>query len=128
VTHNGATPADTLMLQRRGQTTNLAVRPVLRTNNAEVIVSTLLSGFAAGPVQELLVSRELADGDLVRVLPEYELKPTDAFLVYPSVRFMRPVVRAFSDFAIAALRRVNGISTDESIGTERATAREASRA
>lgn len=88
---------------------DVAVRAVLRTNNADVITSTLLKGHAAGPVQQLLVNRELSEGSLVRILPEYEVKPTEAFLAYPSVRFMRPVVRAFTDFAIPALRSVEGI-------------------
>jgi DNA-binding transcriptional LysR family regulator len=57
----------------------------------------------------LLVSDELADGRLVRILPEYEVKPTEVYLTYPSVRFMRPVVRAFVDFVIPKLRAVEGI-------------------
>jgi len=102
-------PRDTLALVRGSETVEAPVRPVLRTNSAEVIVRTLVEGQAAGPVQRLLVGEELADGRLVRILPEYEIRPTEAFLAYPSVRFMRPVVRAFTDFAVAALRRVDGI-------------------
>jgi DNA-binding transcriptional LysR family regulator len=74
-----------------------------------VITSTLLNGHAAGPVQQLLVNHELSEGRLIRILPEYEVKPTEAFLAYPSVRFMRPVVRAFTDFVIPELRSVEGI-------------------
>jgi DNA-binding transcriptional LysR family regulator len=109
-------PRDVLPLRRRnGVTVNIAVRSILRTNNADVIASTLVQGHAAGPVQQLLVNDELADGRLVRILPDYEVKPTEAFLVYPSVRFMRPVVRAFTDFAIPALRAVEGVD-NESLG------------
>jgi DNA-binding transcriptional LysR family regulator len=82
---------------------------VLRTNDAQVISNTLLSGRAAGPVQQLLVTKELADGRLVRILPDYEVKPTETFLAYPSVRFMRPVLRTFTDFLIPALRAIDGI-------------------
>lgn len=102
-------PRDTLALVRGSETVEAPVRPVLRTNSAEVIVRTLVEGQAAGPVQRLLVGEELADGRLVRILPEHEIRPTEAFLAYPSVRFMRPAVRAFTDFAVAALRRVDGI-------------------
>ncbi|TCT00513.1 LysR family transcriptional regulator [Aquabacter spiritensis] len=101
---------DVLALRDRDNAaTELPVRAALRTNNAEVIVATLVAGHAAGPVQHLLVDSELADGRLVRILPEYEVRPTEAFLAYPSVRFMRPVVRAFTDFAVPALRNVPGI-------------------
>ena len=112
-THAVLSPRDTLTLQRRGETLDIFVRPILRTDNAAVIVNTLLEGHAAGPVQHLLVAEELAAGKLIRILPNYELKPTEAFLAYPSVRFMRPVVRAFTDFAIAALRAVEGIDVSD---------------
>ncbi len=103
---------DVLALRHKhGSTIDIAVNPVLRSNNADVIASTLIEGHAAGPVQQLLVTDELAEGKLIRVLPDYEVRPTEAFLVYPSVRFMRPVLRAFTDFAIPALRSVDGIDT-----------------
>jgi len=102
-------PRDTLSLCRAGAMTEVSVRPSLRTNNAQVIANSLKSGHGAGPVQVILVSEELADGRLVRILPEYEVKPTDAYLTYPSTRFMRPVVRTFADFVVPKLRNVEGI-------------------
>lgn len=107
------TPRDVLTLHHRErEAVNISIRAVLRTNNAAVIASTLVEGHAAGPVQQLLVNDELSRGSLVRILPDYEVKPTDAFLAYPSVRFMRPVVRAFTDFAIEELRSIDGIVSD----------------
>lgn len=108
-THMVTSSRDTLALQGKGETVDVAVRPILRTDNAQVIVDTLLSGQAAGPIQHLLVIKELADGKLVRILPDYEIRPTEAFLAYPSVRFMRPVVRALTDFMIPLLRSIEGI-------------------
>lgn len=102
-------PRDMLVLHRGEETLEVQVRPVLRTNAAEVIGQTLLGGRAAGPVQHLFVTEDLAAGRLVRILPDYEVRPSEAFLAYPSVRFMRPVVRAFTDFAVPALRAVEGI-------------------
>lgn len=100
---------DTLTLSKEGVMTDVSVRPSLRTNNAQVIINSLKSGHGAGPVQVILVSQELADGRLVRILPAYEVRPTDAYLTYPSTRFMRPVVRAFTDFVVPKLRNVEGI-------------------
>ncbi|QRM32698.1 LysR family transcriptional regulator [Microvirga sp. VF16] len=105
----GLAPRDTLGLQGKEGTVDIPVRPTIRTNSADVIASTLLHGHAAGPVQQLLVNDELASGTLVRILPEYEIKPTEAYFAYPSVRFMRPAVRAFTDFAIPALRTIKGL-------------------
>ncbi|TCL62346.1 LysR family transcriptional regulator [Rhizobium sp. BK251] len=106
-------PRDTLILVRDGETLEVPVRPVLRTNNAQVIANTLLGGRVAGPVQHLLVSEELARGELIRVLPDYEVKSADVFLAYPSIRFMRPAVRAFTDFVVPALKAIDGVDTGE---------------
>lgn len=90
------------------------VRPVFKTNNAHVILNTLLAGRGVGPVQRNLVVEALASGALVHVLPGFVVKPSEAFLVYPSTRFMRPVVRAFSDFVIPRLRAIDGITREAS--------------
>jgi DNA-binding transcriptional LysR family regulator len=103
------TPRDSLKLVRRGQTVEVMVKPIIRTNNAQVLESTLLSGRAAGPIQHLLVAKELAAGKLVRILPQYEVESTDVYLAFPSVRHMRPSVRAFTDFVVPALRKIEEI-------------------
>jgi DNA-binding transcriptional LysR family regulator len=103
------TPRDSLKLMRRGQTVEVMVKPIIRTNNAQVLESTLLSGRAAGPIQHLLVAKELAASKLVRILPQYEVQSTDVYLAFPSVRHMRPSVRAFTDFVVPALRKIEGI-------------------
>jgi DNA-binding transcriptional LysR family regulator len=110
-------PRDTLTLLRNGESIETPVRSVLRTNNALVITNTLLGGHAAGPVQQLLVSDELADGRLVRILPEFEVKSNEIFWAYPSVRFMRPAVRAFTDFVVPALLRIDGVDVTEHFPT-----------
>ncbi len=89
--------------------TEILVRPKLTTNNAQVLMQALKAGRGIGTTQVLLVADELKRGQLVRVLPEYEVKPTELFLTYPSSKFLRPAVRAFVDFAVPALRRINGI-------------------
>ncbi|MFC5068266.1 LysR family transcriptional regulator [Flaviflagellibacter deserti] len=109
ITTPTVSPRDRLPLQRGNESLDVPVRPHIRTNSAEVLINTLLRGHAMGPVQSLLVSEELNQGRLVRVLPDYEVKSTEAFLAYPSVRFMRPAVRAFTDFAIPRLRAIDGI-------------------
>jgi DNA-binding transcriptional LysR family regulator len=106
-------PRDSLTLVRDGRSVEVSVRAVLRTNNAMVITNTLLGGHAAGPVQHLLVAEELADGRLVRILPEFEVKSQEVFWAYPSVRFMRPAVRAFTDFVVPQLRMVEGVDVAE---------------
>lgn len=112
-TTTALSPRNSIALFRHGGApVEVAVRPVFTTNNAHVMLNTLLAGRGVGPVQRNLVLDELADGRLVRVLPDYAVRPTEAFLTYPSTKFMRPVVRAFTDFVVPRLRAVAGISQD----------------
>lgn len=101
----------TVGLVRNSRASVLAINPILKTNNARVLIAALLEGRGVGPVQVPLVTGELADGRLVRVLPQYELRPSELFMIYPSARFLRPAVRAFIDFAGAALKSIEGISS-----------------
>jgi DNA-binding transcriptional LysR family regulator len=87
----------------------ISLRPKLTTNNAQVLVDALAAGRGVGTAQVLLATEELKEGKLIRVLPDYEIEPTELFLVYPSAEFLRSVVRAFIDFAMPALQRIDGI-------------------
>ncbi|WP_430245308.1 isochorismatase family protein [Neorhizobium sp. DAR64861/K0K2] len=51
------------------------------------ISSTLMEGHSAGPVQKLMVNDEIAQGTPLRILPDYEAKPTEAVPDYASVQF-----------------------------------------
>ncbi|PWB80833.1 MAG: LysR family transcriptional regulator [Methylocystaceae bacterium] len=98
-----------LPLRRGDEKVDVPLSPRLTTNNAQVLVDALKAGRGVGTAQVLLVADELKRGELVRVLSDYEIEPTEFFLVYPSLKFLRPTVRAFIDFAAPALRRVEGI-------------------
>ena len=103
-------PSDILSLQHPDGDVSVRVNPILRTNNAHVLIASLCEGRGIGPVQHPLVADDIAAGRLVRVFPEYRIRSTEAFLAYPSVRYMRPVIRTFTDFATARLRMIDGIS------------------
>lgn len=100
----------TLTLCRANASAEVVVKPVLRTNNAQVLTQALKAGRGIGTVQLLLVTEELRTGRLVRVLPQYEVKPSELYIIYPTSRFVRPAVRAFIDFVVPALRSIEGIA------------------
>ena len=100
------------LLSHANEAVTIAVSPVLTTNSAQVLLKSLLAGRGIGTIQTNQVIDEIDDGRLVRVLPDYALKPIAASLTYPSTKFMRPVVRAFTDFAITRLRAITGISAE----------------
>lgn len=100
----------TLTLCKRGIATEIPITPILRTNNAQVLIAALVAGRGVGPVQLPLVTQELRTGRLIRVLPQYEVKPSELYITYPTARFLRPAVRAFIDFAAPALKAIEGIA------------------
>lgn len=68
----------------------------------------LAVGYAKPDARDMIV-RRIGAGQLVRVLPDCEVKTNDVFLSYPSARHMRPAVRAFIDHLVPRLKAVEGI-------------------
>ncbi len=108
-TSRSLTTKNHLSLVRGETVVELEVHAILQSNDAQIVARTLLGGHAAGPVQFLMVADDIQAGRLVRILPEWEARPSELFVSYPSVRYMRPAVRAFADFAVERLRAVEGI-------------------
>jgi DNA-binding transcriptional LysR family regulator len=106
---NASLRAGALVLLDGEQRIEIAARPRLSTNNAQVLLEAAIAGRGVATAQLLLVSPELERGGLLRVLPDCEIEPTELFLVYPSAKFLRPIVRAFVDFAAPRLRAIEGI-------------------
>ncbi len=106
---NASLRGGALRLRKGNETIDVDVRPKLTTNNAQVLLDALKAGRGVGTAQVLLVADELKQGELIRVLADHDIEPTEFFLVYPSSKFLRPAVRAFVDFAAPALQRVEGI-------------------
>ncbi|SFB42254.1 DNA-binding transcriptional regulator, LysR family [Rhizobium sp. NFR07] len=96
-----------------GRVEVVSINPVLKTNSAQVMTSAILRGRGIGLVQQNLVTDLLRRGEVVRVLPDYTLESSEAFLAYPSTKFMRPVVRAFTDFVMPRLRALEGLMQNE---------------
>jgi DNA-binding transcriptional LysR family regulator len=56
------------------------------------------AGIAMLPL--VLVGRDLAEGALVRVLPDHVVGGAPLFLLYPGTRFLPPKIRVFRDFLL----------------------------
>lgn len=71
----------------------------LRSNNGEVLHHAALDGHGLFQTSELRVREELASGQLVRVLKDYELVSNSAvWAVYPSSKHVLPKLRVLLDF------------------------------
>lgn len=73
-------------------------------NSIGVVKSMVLAGQGVALLPDFVCKAELASGDLVRVLLDWQGKVDHVHLVYPHQRFMPPKLRAFIDLAQDELR------------------------
>lgn len=76
----------------------VGVQHWLRLNNFSLIKRMTLHGGGFARLPSFLVREEVAAGELVRVLPNYKLPSTPAYLVFPDQRPLPRKVRVVVDF------------------------------
>jgi DNA-binding transcriptional LysR family regulator len=76
----------------------------LTVNEAGPLLAACLAGAGVAQVLELYVREHLADGRLVRVLPEWNEETYPLYAYHHSARLMSAKVRAFLDFMVALTR------------------------
>ncbi|RYZ07487.1 MAG: LysR family transcriptional regulator, partial [Comamonadaceae bacterium] len=79
------------------------VRPVV-SSTVDVLVQAALEDGGIAATTEEIAGSSLARGDLVRVLPEWNVGQLDIFAAVASRHFMPHRVRAFLDFVSSRLR------------------------
>jgi DNA-binding transcriptional LysR family regulator len=77
--------------------------PRLTVNEIDALLAAACAGRGIARPLSYQVADELADGRLVRLLPDFEPEPLPVHLVVPSARHMPRPVRAFLDHAAVAL-------------------------
>jgi DNA-binding transcriptional LysR family regulator len=83
--------------------------PRLLVDDVEAQVQAAKAGRGIARPLSYQVADELADGSLIRLLPEFEPEPLPVHLVTSSRSHMAPKVRAFWDSAIEFFRDVDVI-------------------
>ena len=82
------------------------IAPMLRgnfeANSADGVYHAALAGIGIARLSTYLVSRDIAEGRLVRLLPDYDDHASDIYAVYSARRNLAPKVRAFIDHLVAA--------------------------
>jgi DNA-binding transcriptional LysR family regulator len=97
VRFNGAPDGDAVPLIGPSGPILVPVKASFIANNAFVLTKALKAGLGLGGAQVPQVRRDLLDGSLVRVMPDFEYRPLDVHAVYTSSRFVPAKVRAFVD-------------------------------
>lgn len=88
--------------KRDSEQIDVGVSGSLRTSSSPVLVTSALMGLGIAVLQEYTVQSLLAEGSLQRLLPEYEVSPTEVdtaiYAVFPHARGLSRKTRAFVDF------------------------------
>lgn len=83
---------------------SVMVKPRLRSNSGDTCRAAAVAGQGIILQPEFLVHRELQDGSLAEILPQYRGTELGVYAVYPSRRHVSPKVRVLIDYLAEALR------------------------
>jgi DNA-binding transcriptional LysR family regulator len=89
---------------REGESITVPVTPQLSFSDNEGAAAGAVAGLGVTSIGYWTCRRELADGALVRLLPEWSLAPTRVYAYFPLGRATRTAARAFIDFLSAEFR------------------------
>lgn len=86
------------VLDREGVTHTVVPQTRMRANNGDVLLEAALAGLGLAVMPSFICNRELSEGRLVALLPDYHTEPSAAYALYPSRRLLPLRVRVFIDY------------------------------
>jgi DNA-binding transcriptional LysR family regulator len=89
--------------REQGRELLVRLNPRLAVNEIDAILMAVLAGRGIGRPLSYQVADQLASGELLRILPDYEPEALPVQLLVPSARHMPPRLRACFDFLVAKL-------------------------
>ncbi len=78
----------------------LLLQPRLLADDFAIIKQGVLDGLGIAIFPAYMCTREIAEGLLIPVLPDWGIEPVDIFALYPQHRVKIPKVKAFLDFVV----------------------------
>ncbi|WP_416427742.1 LysR family transcriptional regulator (plasmid) [Pseudomonas sp. App30] len=69
-----------------------------KVNVANALVIAAKNGMGICQIPSFVAAKSLADGTLMRILPEYELRPKNVYIIYPSKRFLDAKIKTWVSF------------------------------
>ena len=92
------------VLSAGGESWVVNVKSRLLSDNGDMLRHACIAGAGIGNFYRFHVQRDLKEGRLIRVLPDYVSKPKDIYAVVPHRHLVRPQTKAFIEFAQRAIR------------------------
>ncbi|MDF3126789.1 LysR family transcriptional regulator [Rheinheimera sp. 1928-s] len=96
-----------LLCHTDGTQANISFTPRYITTDMMTLKTAALAGVGIVQLPQLMLTEELADGRLTRVLPDWEPRREVLHLVYPSRRGQLPSVRVLIDFFAEKYQTIN---------------------
>ncbi|ANK92937.1 MULTISPECIES: LysR family transcriptional regulator [Rhizobium] len=94
-----------------GAARNITIPATVTVNAAESYVAAARMGLGLIQIPRYHAEKDLSDGTLVQVLPDFPLTPTPVSLLYPRNRQLSPRVRVFIDWLVKVFARQNSKNT-----------------
>ena len=100
----GPTGTDDWTIEREGQRVSLRLESRLVVSANEGAVAAAVAGLGIANTGSIASRREIANGALVRVMPEWQMGSVDVHAVFPAGRAAKVAARALADHMIGAFR------------------------
>lgn len=87
-------------ISKDGHTETIQIKGQLTINNGQALRAAAIAGLGIIMQPEVLVGDAVVNGQLVRLLPDYDLPSRPMHVVYPPDRRPTPKLRTFIDFVV----------------------------
>ena len=99
--------AVTLRLWKAGSLATVTTTPKVLSSDPAIVLRCVRESVGIGQLPGIIARREMANAELIQVLPEWTAPEGDISIIYPAGRPLAPRVRLFVDFICAALAAEN---------------------
>ena len=104
ISYSYSPSGDTVRLASADRAEGVKVSTRLRVNNGDTCRAAALDGLGIILQPTFILGRDLADGKLVELLPQWHTGEVGVYAVYPVRRHLPGKVRALVDYLSAAFR------------------------
>jgi len=87
-------------IRQDGSQGQVEMTPRLHSTNGEFMRDATLAGKGISIIPRFIIYKNLQNGSLIKILPEYKWADLAAYVVYPPTRHLSKRVRAFVDFLV----------------------------
>lgn len=86
------------LIDSRGKPHSITMTPRLLVNNGDLLLQAAIAGLGIGMTPTFNAYRALREGQLIAILQDYRIDPVNAYVIYPSRRFVPQRVRILVEF------------------------------